>query len=93
MLADLKSATAAARYAAVATAAGSDDAALAARVAALRGGESYRRVTEAAIHLLGGIGFTWEHDAHLYYRRAWSAQALAGGPQAHRAAIAGLAGL
>jgi len=93
MLADLQSATAAARYAAVATAAGSADAALAARVAALRGGESYRRVTEAAIHLLGGIGFTWEHDAHLYYRRAWSAQALAGGPQAHRAAIAGLAGL
>jgi alkylation response protein AidB-like acyl-CoA dehydrogenase len=93
MLADLQSATAAARYAAVATAAGSDDAALAARVAALRGGESYRRVTEAAIHLLGGIGFTWEHDAHLYYRRAWSAQRLAGGPQAHRAAIADLAGL
>src|SRR5487761_1381173 len=93
MLADLRSATAAVRYAAVASAAGSDDAALAARVAALRAGESYRRVTEAAIHLLGGVGFTWEHDAHLYYRRAWSAQRLAGGPQAHRAAIAGLAGL
>src|SRR5487761_1852003 len=93
MLADLQSATAAARYAAVATAAAADDAALAARVAALRAGESYRRVTEAAIHLLGGIGFTWEHDAHLYYRRAWSAQRLAGGPQAHRAAIADLAGL
>ncbi len=93
MLAGLQSATAAARYAAVASAAGSDDAALAARVAVLRAGESYRRVTEAAIHLLGGTGFTWEHDAHLYYRRAWSAQALAGGPQEHRAAIAGLAGL
>src|SRR5487761_330932 len=93
MLADLRSATAAVRYAAVASAAGSDDAALAARVAALRAGESYRRVTEAAIHLLGGVGFTWEHDAHLYYRRAWSAQRLAGGPQAHRAAIADLAGL
>jgi alkylation response protein AidB-like acyl-CoA dehydrogenase len=93
MLADQQSAAAAARYAAVASAAGAADAALAVRVAALRGGESYRRVAEAAIHLLGGIGFTWEHDAHLYYRRAWSAQRLAGGPQAHRAAIAGLAGL
>jgi alkylation response protein AidB-like acyl-CoA dehydrogenase len=93
MLADLQSASAAARYAAVATAAGGADAALAGRVAALRGGESYRRVTEAAIHLLGGVGFTWEHDAHLYYRRAWSARSLAGGPQAHRSAIAGLAGL
>jgi alkylation response protein AidB-like acyl-CoA dehydrogenase len=93
MLADLQSATAAARYAAVASAAGSDDAALAVRVAVLRAGESYRRVSEAAIHLLGGTGFTWEHDAHLYYRRAWSAQRLAGGPHAHRAAIADLAGL
>jgi alkylation response protein AidB-like acyl-CoA dehydrogenase len=82
-----------ARYAAVATAAGAADAPLAARVAALRAGESYRGVTEAAIHLFGGVGFTWEHDAHLYYRRAWSAQRLAGGPQAHRAAIADLAGL
>jgi alkylation response protein AidB-like acyl-CoA dehydrogenase len=93
MLADSQSAAAAARYAAIASAAGSEDAALAARVAALRAGESYRRVAEAAIHLLGGVGFTWEHDAHLYYRRAWSAQQLAGGPQAHRAAIADLAGL
>jgi alkylation response protein AidB-like acyl-CoA dehydrogenase len=93
MLADAQSTAAATRYAAVASAAGSEDAALAARVAALRAGESYRRVTEAAIHLLGGVGFTWEHDVHLYYRRAWSAQRLAGGPQAHRAAIADLAGL
>jgi alkylation response protein AidB-like acyl-CoA dehydrogenase len=93
MLAALQSASAAARYAAVASAEGAVDAPLAARVAALRAGESYRDVSEAAIHLFGGIGFTWEHDAHLYYRRAWSAQRLAGGPQAHRAAIADLAGL
>ena len=44
-------------------------------------------MTETAIHLFGGVGFTWEHDAHLYYRRAWSAERLAGGPQAHRAAL------
>jgi hypothetical protein len=43
-------------------------------------------VTEAAIHL-----FTREHDAYLYYRRAWSAERLSGGPQAHRAALATLA--
>jgi alkylation response protein AidB-like acyl-CoA dehydrogenase len=60
---------------------------MAARVAALRAGEAYRGVTESATHLFGGIGFTWEHDAHLYYRRAWSAERLAGGPHAHRAAI------
>jgi alkylation response protein AidB-like acyl-CoA dehydrogenase len=28
----------------------------------------------------GGIGFTWEHDAHLYYRRAKSSELLIGGP-------------
>jgi alkylation response protein AidB-like acyl-CoA dehydrogenase len=92
MLADLQSVSAAARYAAAASADGATEARMAARVAVLRAGEAYRGVTESAIHLFGGIGFTWEHDAHLYYRRAWSAERLAGGPHAHRAAIAGLAG-
>ena len=93
MLADFQSASAAARYAAIATADGSAEAPMAAHVAALRAGEAYRAVTESAIHVFGGVGFTWEHDAHLYYRRAWSAERLAGGPQAHRAAISDLAGL
>src|SRR5207248_751269 len=59
----------------------------AAHVAALRAGEAFRAVTESAVHLFGGNGLNWEHDVHLYYRRAWSAERLAGGPQAHRAAI------
>jgi len=45
---------------------------------------SYRRAAEAAIGLFGDIGFTQEHDTQLYYRRAWSAERLSGGPQAHR---------
>ena len=93
MLAEFQAVSAAARYAAVAAADGTDDAPMAAHVAALRAGEAYRAVTESAIHLFGGVGFTWEHDAHLYYRRAWSAERLVGGPQAHRAAISGLADL
>jgi alkylation response protein AidB-like acyl-CoA dehydrogenase len=40
------------------------------------------------IGLFGDIGFTKEHDAQLYYRRAWSAERLSGGPQAHRDALA-----
>jgi alkylation response protein AidB-like acyl-CoA dehydrogenase len=91
MLEDLQSVSSAARYAAAATADGAPEAPMAARVAALRAGEAYRDVTEAAMHLFGGIGFTWEQDAHLHYRRAWSAERLAGGPQAHREAIADLA--
>ena len=92
MLAEFQAVSAAARYAAVAAADGTGEAPMAAHVAALRAGEAYRAVTESATHLFGGIGFTWEHDAHLYYRRAWSAERLAGGPQAHRAAISDLAG-
>jgi acyl-CoA dehydrogenase len=30
------------------------------------------------IQLHGGIGFTWEHDAHLYFKRAWTTKLLAG---------------
>jgi alkylation response protein AidB-like acyl-CoA dehydrogenase len=91
MLEDLQSVSSVTRYAAAATADGVPEAPMAARVAALRAGEAYRDVTEAAIHLFGGIGFIWEHDADLHYRRAWSAERLVGGPQAHRAAIADLA--
>lgn len=91
MLEDLQSVSSAARYAAAATADGAAEAPMAARVAALRAGEAYRDVTEAAVHLFGGIGFTWEQDAHLHYRRAWSAERLVGGPQAHREAIEDLA--
>jgi alkylation response protein AidB-like acyl-CoA dehydrogenase len=88
MLADLENAATAARYAAAATDVGGPDVHKAARVAALRAGESYRRAAEAAIGLLGDAGFTREHDAQLHYRRAWSAERLAGGPQAHRDALA-----
>jgi len=86
MLTAFQAAEAATRYAAAAAAAGAADAAAAALVAALQAGQAYREVTQAAIHL-----FSREHDAYLYYRRAWSAERLSGGPQAHRAALAGLA--
>ena len=82
MLADLEKVSAAAQYAAAATDVGAADAAKAARLAALQAGEAYRRVTEAV------MSFTEEHDAQLYYRRAWSAERLSGGPQSHRDALA-----
>jgi alkylation response protein AidB-like acyl-CoA dehydrogenase len=56
-------------------------------------GSDSRHARGPAIRLFGGIGFTWEHDARLYYRRAWSAERLARGPHARRAAIADIAGL
>jgi alkylation response protein AidB-like acyl-CoA dehydrogenase len=75
------------RHAAVADVEGAADAPAAARVAALRAGQAYRGVTQTAIQLFGGIGSSGEHGAHLYYRRAWAAERLSGGPHAHRAAL------
>jgi alkylation response protein AidB-like acyl-CoA dehydrogenase len=41
----------------------------------------------------GGIGFTWEHPAHLYLKRAKAASVAFGTPGAHRASLATLADL
>ncbi|MFS3129302.1 acyl-CoA dehydrogenase family protein [Nocardioides sp. Bht2] len=51
---------------------------LAAHQAALNATFPAVEVTLELVTLLGGIGFTWEHDAHLYWRRALSLAALAG---------------
>jgi alkylation response protein AidB-like acyl-CoA dehydrogenase len=52
-------------------------------VAAAQALPAYRRNAEKNIQLLGGIGFTWEHDAHLYLRRASVLSALFGHRAAH----------
>ena len=44
--------------------------------------------TEAAIQVLGGIGMTWEHLAHRYYKRALASRTYAGTPAEHRATVA-----
>jgi alkylation response protein AidB-like acyl-CoA dehydrogenase len=66
---------------------------IAARVAAAYAGPAFERIATATIQVHGGIGFTWEHDAHLYYRRARSSAQLFGHTDEHYAAIADLAGL
>ncbi|MEU6037317.1 acyl-CoA dehydrogenase family protein [Actinomadura sp. NPDC047616] len=55
--------------------------------------EAFFHVAAEAVQLHGGIGFTWEHDAHLYFKRAKSSQELFGSPAAYRARLAGLAGI
>ena len=50
--------------------------------------EAYRRVTESAIQVHGGIGFTWEHDIHLYLRRAATTAVLFGDADFHRETVA-----
>ena len=55
--------------------------------------QAYRAVTAEAIQLHGGIGFTWEHQAHRYFKRAHSTSTLFGDPSYHRRRLADHLGL
>jgi alkylation response protein AidB-like acyl-CoA dehydrogenase len=50
--------------------------------------EAFCTVAGEAIQLHGGIAITWEHDAHLYFKRAYGSAALFGSPADHVAAVA-----
>jgi alkylation response protein AidB-like acyl-CoA dehydrogenase len=84
MLLEVENAHAATYYAAWALDAGAADAALAASVAKAYVSEAARQVCGAAIQVHGGIGFTWEYDLHLYFKRAKHLEALYGSAEEHR---------
>ncbi len=90
---DITQARAVARYAAACAATGSPDLPMASSLAHVVCSITAVRVAEECIQLHGGIGFTWEHPAHLYLKRAKAAQLLFGTPSAHRRRIGELAGL
>jgi alkylation response protein AidB-like acyl-CoA dehydrogenase len=91
MLHGVEFSQAGARYAAAALAEGARDAAEAAHVAAAYNGETFRAIAVETVQVHGGTGFTWEHDTHLYYRRAYSAQQLLGSADEHFQAVADIA--
>jgi alkylation response protein AidB-like acyl-CoA dehydrogenase len=62
-------------------------------VAKAAAGDCQRLFGKEGIQILGGIGYTWEHDMHLYVRRAKSGEALFGTSTWHRARIADLLGV
>ncbi|WP_406440865.1 acyl-CoA/acyl-ACP dehydrogenase [Streptomyces sp. NBC_01613] len=80
MLVQVELAEASAREAARLAAEGSTDFAVAAAVAHACCSRAYVFAATENIQVHGGIGFTWEHPAHLYFRRAKSSQLLFGGP-------------
>jgi alkylation response protein AidB-like acyl-CoA dehydrogenase len=92
MLADMMLLVEASRSAAYYAAAGIDDggpeAAEACHVARSYVSDAYRSLTGDAIQLHGGIGFTWEHHAHLYFKRARASASWLGSPDTHREALA-----
>ncbi|HET8620652.1 MAG TPA: acyl-CoA dehydrogenase, partial [Acidimicrobiales bacterium] len=65
-----------------------DDTALAVAAAGAVAFEAYAAAAKDCIQVLGGIGFTWEHDAHLYLRRAAALRQLFGGAAPWRVATA-----
>jgi alkylation response protein AidB-like acyl-CoA dehydrogenase len=93
MLVELESARSAAAYASAALAAGADDASVAASIAKVYCSQAFYHIAAESIQMHGGIGFTWEHPAQLYFKRAKSAETLFGSPSAHRDRIATLVGL
>jgi alkylation response protein AidB-like acyl-CoA dehydrogenase len=86
-------ARAASRYAAACLADGSRDAAVAVAMAKAYCGETAVKAAEECVQLHGGIGFTWEHPAHLYLKRAKSGSVAFGTADRHRATLAGLVDL
>jgi alkylation response protein AidB-like acyl-CoA dehydrogenase len=84
MLVEVESATSAAYAAGTAIDEGSDESAVLASLAKAYCSEAYCHVAAENIQIHGGIGFTWEHPAHLYYRRARSTEMLFGTPTYHR---------
>jgi alkylation response protein AidB-like acyl-CoA dehydrogenase len=84
MLMEVETAHAATYYAAWALAAGAPDAPLAASVAKAHVSEAARKVCGAAIQVHGGIGYTWEYDLHLSFKRAKHLEPLYGDANFHR---------
>src|SRR5262249_51642327 len=84
MLLEVEQAHSATYYAAWALSAGAADASLAASVAKAYVGGAARKVCGDAIQVHGGIGFTWEFDLHLSFKRAKHLEPLYGDADFHR---------
>ena len=90
MLVDVEMARSAMYYAAWAASEDDAELPLAASVAKAWCGEAYTRVAANGIQVHGGIGFTWEHDMHLYFKRAKCNELLLGDTTYHRDVVARL---
>jgi len=93
MLLEVESAKSAAYYAAFAAADDSDELPVVASLAKSYCSEAYFHAAAENIQIHGGIGFTWEHPAHLYFKRAKSSELLFGDPTFHREQLAQRIGL
>jgi alkylation response protein AidB-like acyl-CoA dehydrogenase len=88
MLLEVESAKSAAYYAAWCAAELNDELPEVACLAKAYCSEAYFHSAAENIQIHGGIGFTWEHPAHLYFKRAKSSELLFGDPTYHRELLA-----
>ncbi len=93
LLLEVESLRSAVRYAAAAVAEGSPEVPVLASMLKAYASEVYSRVAAENIQIHGGIGFTWEHDAHLYLKRAKSSELFLGDGSYHRERLATRIGL
>ena len=89
----ISQARAASRYAAACLASADPDVKVAVAMAKAYCSEAAVHAAQECVQLHGGIGFTWEHPAHLYLKRAKADSIAFGTPDAHRAALAALVDL
>ena len=87
---DLERASAAVSYAAMCVDAGDPDRHRAVHGAKAEAGMAARHAVRTGTQVLGGIGYTWEHDMHLHLRRAFAGDAMFGQSSWHHDRLAGL---
>ena len=88
LLLEVESLRSAVGYAAAAAAAGSTEVPVLAPLLKAYASEVYSHVAGENIQIHGGIGFTWEHDAHLYLKRAKASELFLGDGSYHRERLA-----
>ena len=93
MLLEVESAKSAAYYAGWAAAEDYDELPVVASLAKAYCSDAYFHAAAENIQIHGGIGFTWEHPAHLYFKRAKSSELYLGDPTYHRELLAQRIGL
>ncbi len=93
LLLEVESGRSAAYYASAAVTAPGPEASIAAAVAKAYCSQAFTHAAKECLQIHGGIGYTWEHDAHFYLRRAKSSELLFGSPARQRARLADLVGL
>jgi len=84
MLLDVELAKSAAYYAAAAADEGDDELPALASLAKAAASEAYMQTAIHTVQIHGGIGFTWDNDTHLWFKRAKSSEVFLGGPAYHR---------